>query len=165
MHQLDPRAITLRPFEILDQQWALLVAGSDRPNPMTVSWGGLGTLWNLPMVTAFVRPSRFTYGLLERESWFTLNVLPERYRDALQLCGSRSGRDTDKWAATGLTHHPSEKVPVPRVSQAELVLECRVVAVTDLRPEGFLDQSLERHYLDQDYHRVYFGEVLAAWQA
>jgi len=81
------------------------------------------------------------------------------------VCGSRSGRDLDKWAATGLTREPSAKVPAPRVAEAELALECRVLAVTDLRPEGFLDQSLESHYLDQDYHRVYFGEVLAAWQA
>ena len=103
MQRIDPAHLTLRPFEILDVEWALLVAGSERPNPMTVSWGGLGTLWNRPVATVYVRPTRHTFSLLEAEPSFTLNFLPEPFRGALDLCGSRSGRDLDKWKAAEQT--------------------------------------------------------------
>ena len=99
MRRTTPQDLLVRPFTILDQQWALLVAGSEHPNPMTVSWGGLGTLWDRPVATVYVRPTRFTFSLLGAEPFFTLNFLPEPYRAALDLCGSTSGRNTDKWQA------------------------------------------------------------------
>ena len=156
--------LAIRPFHILDKEWALLVAGREKPNPMTVSWGGFGTLWNRPVTTVFVRPTRYTFGLLNREPEFTLNFLPESMRPALDLCGSRSGRDGDKWAAGGITPEPSGVVKVPRVRGARLVLECRVLATLDLDPRRFLDPSIEDLYAAKDYHRVYLGQVLAVWE-
>jgi flavin reductase (DIM6/NTAB) family NADH-FMN oxidoreductase RutF len=163
MRRIEPAELTVRPFHILDTQWALLVGGRERPNPMTVSWGGLGTLWNRPVVTVYVRPTRFTYGLLEAHPEFTLCFLPPTMKAALDLCGSRSGRDTDKWAAAGLRAEPSAAVAVPRVAGATLALEGRVLASSDLDPTRFLDPKIESLYPQRDYHRVYLGEVVAAW--
>jgi flavin reductase (DIM6/NTAB) family NADH-FMN oxidoreductase RutF len=164
MRPVDLGTLSMQPFRLLDQQWGLLVAGVERPNPMTVAWGGFGTLWNRPVLTVFVRPTRFTFELLARDPFFTLSFLPDEWRDTLELCGTRSGRDTDKWAASGLVPEPSETIPVPRAAQAELAFECRVLATVDLDPKGFNDPSLEDLYPVSDYHRVYFGHVLAAWQ-
>lgn len=163
MRRVDPTELVLRPFELLDLEWALLVAGTDRPNPMTVSWGGLGTLWQRPVVTVFVRPTRHTYSLLEAHPEFTLNFLPEDRRDVLDLCGTRSGRDLDKWKASGLEKLPAERVAVPRVGGAELSLECRVLSTLDVDPSRFLDSEIQDLYPQRDYHRLFFGEVLAAW--
>jgi flavin reductase (DIM6/NTAB) family NADH-FMN oxidoreductase RutF len=165
MKRIDIGELALRPFRILDKEWALLVAGSEKPNPMTVSWGGFGTLWNRPVATVFVRPTRHTFGLLNIEPEFTLNFLPASMRPALDLCGSRSGRDGDKWAAAKITQEPSEAVKVPRVKGARCVLECRVVATLDLDPGRFLDPSIEDLYPARDYHRVFLGQVLAAWES
>ena len=165
MRRVSPQEVLVRPFAVLDREWALLVAGAERPNPMTVSWGGLGTLWNRPVATVYVRPTRFTFGLLEARSEFTLNVLGERHRKALDLCGTRSGRDTDKWRETGLGRVPGETVAVPRVAEAELALECRVLASFDLDPARFLDPAIEKLYPRADYHRAFLGEVLAVWAA
>ncbi len=163
MRRVQPDELTLKPFAVLDREWALLVAGRERPNPMTVSWGGLGTLWNRPVATVYVRPTRFTFSLLEAWPEFTLNVLGDRHRKALDLCGSRSGRDTDKWREAGLAQAPAETVAVPRVAQAELALECRVLATLDLEPGRFLDPAIAKLYPREDYHRLFVGEVLAAW--
>jgi flavin reductase (DIM6/NTAB) family NADH-FMN oxidoreductase RutF len=165
MHKLEPSELTIRPFHLLDEEWALLVGGAERPNPMTVSWGGFGTLWNRPVVTVYVRPTRFTYGLIEARPEFTLNFLPEAYRPALDLCGSVSGRDTDKWKAAGLEPVPSERIAVPRVAGAALSLECRVLSAIDVDPGRFLDPTLERLYPERDYHRAFLGEVLVVWRA
>jgi len=163
VRKITPQELLVKPFTILDEQWALLVAGSARPNPMTVSWGGLGTLWNRPVATVYVRPTRFTFSLLEAEPFFTLNFLAETHRAALDLCGSTSGRKTDKWREANLGRVPGEIVPVPRVAEAELALECRVLATLDVDPERFLEPALEELYAKKDYHRVFLGEVLAAF--
>ena len=163
MRRVAPQDLTVKPFAILDRDWALLVAGAERPNPMTVSWGGLGTLWNRPVATVYVRPTRFTFSLLEGHAAFTLNFLGARHRKALDLCGARSGRDTDKWRETGLAQAPGETVAVPRVAEAELALECRVLATLDLDPGRFLDPAIAKLYPREDYHRLFIGEVLAAW--
>jgi flavin reductase (DIM6/NTAB) family NADH-FMN oxidoreductase RutF len=160
---ISPHELSVRPFTVFDTQWALLVAGSARPNPMTVSWGALGTVWNRPVATVYVRPTRFTFTLLDAEPWFTLNFLPEALRPALDLCGARSGRDTDKWVATGLSRVAGETVPVPRVAEAELALECKILATLDLDPRRFLDPSVDSFYPASDYHRMFVGEVLAAF--
>ena len=165
MRRIDPADLTIRPFHILDREWALLASGAARPNLMTVSWGGLGTLWERPMVTVYVRPTRYTFSLLAERPEFTLNFMPPAARPALQLCGTRSGRDLDKWKAAGLTAEPSETIAVPRVAGARLALECRVVASLDFDPQRFLDAKIEKLYPNRDYHRVMFGELLAAWEA
>lgn len=161
MRHLDPQNLTLRPFQLLDKEWAILVGGVERPNPMTVSWGGMGTLWNRPMVTIYVRPTRFTYGLLEAHREFTLNFLDSDARDAMNVCGTESGRSEDKWKLSGLLPEPAERVQVPRVKGARLVFECRIAAYSDVDPSRFIDPSIGRLYPLSDYHRIYFGEVLS----
>ncbi len=163
VRELDPADLELRPFHVLDLEWALLVAGRERPNPMTVSWGGFGTLWQRPVVTVYVRPTRHTYSLLVAHPEFTLNFLPEELHDALDLCGTRSGRETDKWEAAGLGKSPGRRVAVPRVAEAVLSFECRVLATLDVDPRRFLEPEIEELYPARDYHRAFFGEVLAAW--
>ena len=165
MRRCEPAELKLRPFHLLDEEWALLVAGRERPNPMTVSWGGFGTLWNRPVVTVYVRPTRFTFGLLEAWPEFTLNVLPPALKGALELCGRTSGRDLDKWTAAGLSPEPAAAVAVPRVAGARLALECRVLSSVDLDPARFLDPAIERLYPLRDHHRIFLGEVVAAWVA
>lgn len=163
MKRIDAAALAVRPFHLLDKEWALLVGGRERPNPMTVSWGGLGTLWNRPVATVYVRPTRHTWGLLNEHPEFTLNVLPADRRPALELCGTKSGRDLDKWAAAGLAPEASEAVAVPRVAGARLAFECRVLATFEVDPARFLDPTIEKLYAAKDYHRVFLGEVVAAW--
>ena len=163
MRRIELSDLSLKPFDVLAREWALLVAGVERPNPMTVSWGGFGTLWERPVATVYVRPTRHTWKLLDEGAEFTLNVMSPDARPALELCGSRSGRDTDKWAAAGLAREPSAVVAVPRVGGARLSFECRTLATLDFDPTRFLEPRVERLYPKKDYHRVFFGEVLAAW--
>ena len=90
-------------FEMIGKEWMLVTAGDEsRFNTMTASWGGLGWLWNKPVAFVFIRPERYTHEFIEASTRLTLSFYPEECRKALQLCGTRSGRDTDKVAATGL---------------------------------------------------------------
>jgi flavin reductase (DIM6/NTAB) family NADH-FMN oxidoreductase RutF len=164
MRKVDPKELQVRPFHLLDEEWALLVSGKGKPNPMTVSWGGFGTLWHKPAVTIYVRPTRHTYALLNESDEFTLNFLPERFRSAMDFCGSRSGRDTDKWKETGFHMEKSETIAVPRIREARLAFECRVMAYQDFDPGKFVADDVEGNYPKKDYHRIYWGEPTCIWE-
>lgn len=145
---------------MIGKEWMLLTAGDEtKSNPMTVSWGALGVMWGKPSVTVYVRPQRYTKEFLDREGVFTLSVLKEDYRKALNVCGTVSGRDVeDKWAAAGLTPFMAEGVPA--VEEAELVLVCRVKYADTIKEEAFLDkEAAERWYPDGDYHTMYIAEI------
>jgi flavin reductase (DIM6/NTAB) family NADH-FMN oxidoreductase RutF len=163
MRRIEPAELRIRPFQLLDQEWALLAAGHPTTNLMTVSWGGFGTLWDRPVVTVYVRPVRHTFGLLNDHAEFTLNFLPPQLRPALDLCGSRSGREIDKWRATKLSPASSREVRVPRVAEAILAIECRILATLDIDPRRFIDRTVDEFYPERDYHRAFIGQVVAVW--
>ena len=155
--EITPKEMTGNPFARIGDQWMLVTAGNaEKANTMTASWGGLGVLWNKPVCFAFVRPTRYTYAFLEQQDRFTLSFFSEEYRQALRLCGTVSGRDTDKIADAGLTLRTDAQAPY--FDEAELVLVCRKLAVQDMDPTGFLDPAIAGLY-DNDYHRVYIGEI------
>ncbi len=157
---LDPKAIRANVFKLIGDDWMLITAGTLRRwNTMTASWGGLGVLWNKPVAFAFVRPTRHTYSFMERSSRFTLSFFAARYRQALLFCGTHSGREHDKAAATGLRPF-SPIAGTVSFRQARLILVCRKLYTTDLDPARFLDYRIDRNYPNKDYHRLYIGEIV-----
>ena len=102
--------LSVRSHHLWAEQWMLLTAGdfaAGKFNTMTVAWGSLGTMWAKPFAQVVVRPSRYTRGFMEAYDSFTLSAFPEEQREALNLLGTRSGRDGDKIAASGLTPESS----------------------------------------------------------
>lgn len=156
---IDPKELAENPISLIGDTWMLLTADDGtRCNTMTASWGGVGVLWNLPVAFTFVRPQRYTYSLMEHADTYSLSFLPEDYRPALRYCGSHSGRDEDKFAATGLSVF--EEAGTPCIEQARLVLICRKLHVTDFAADQFTDSSLLSHYKANDFHRQYVGEIV-----
>ena len=101
---MDLKNFNLAPLYTIDQEWALLTAGvEEKFNTMTISWGGLGTIWNKPVVTVYVRPNRYTYEFMENNEYFTISFYDKEYKDDLGILGSKSGRNLDKISLTKLT--------------------------------------------------------------
>ncbi len=167
---IDHRAISKDVWSLLSKDWMLVTAGSESKwNTMTASWGGFAVIWNLDLAIALVRPSRYTYEFMESSEGFTLSFLKEGIRAALNLCGSKSGRDCDKAREAGL-HAKSFAAPghSPRVAfeEARIVLACKKVYVQDFAEASFLDPSiLKQHYPKGDLHRAYFGRIEGAWSS
>ena len=161
--EIDPHELTDNVFRLIGQDWMLVTTGKREAfNTMTASWGGLGVLWNSPVSMIFVRPSRYTYEFIEREREYTLSFFGPEEKRALQICGSKSGRDIDKVKETGLT--PLFDQPAPYFEQARLVLVCRKLYTHDLDPAAFLDPAMMGSYKNGDYHRMYVGEIVKALQ-
>ena len=149
----------------IGKEWMLITARDEeqnRVNAMTASWGCLGVLWGKNICVCFVRPQRHTYKLLEAQERCSIAFVGEEWRDALRLCGSKSGRDTDKLAKAGL--HTERLDGVDVITEAETVLVCRKLYVDDLKKECFLDPSLLANYAAEDYHRVYVCEIEKAYR-
>ena len=156
--------LLVKSHYLWDKQWLLLTAGdfaAGHFNTMTVGWGSLGTMWGRPFAQVVVRPHRYTYGFMEQYDTFTLCTFPEEYRWAVNLLGTKSGRDGDKIAEAGLTPIGSTQIAAPGFAEAKLILECRKIYWDDLDPAHFVDPSIENHYAQKDYHRIYFGQILA----
>lgn len=163
LKRISPNEISQNPFELIDDDWFLLSAGDvDSFNTMTASWGGMGVLWNKPVVFCFVRPQRYTYKFMESNKLFTMSFFEDRYRDALSLCGKVSGRQTDKMKATGLKPFGSPEGSI-FYEQAKLMIECRKLYFSDITPENFLVNGIDANYPKKDYHRMYIGEIISVF--
>ena len=145
--------------KMISNDWALLTAGkSDDFNTMTVSWGGIGELWNKDVCFVFVRPQRYTYEFMEKNDYFSLSFFGGEYKKDLGICGSKSGRDIDKMAETGFIHVDlGESVGY---EQAKLNVVLKKLAYQDMKPDGFIDDSIMNNYANNDFHRVYVGEIV-----
>jgi flavin reductase (DIM6/NTAB) family NADH-FMN oxidoreductase RutF len=163
LKKISPNEISQNPFELIDDDWFLLSAGDvDSFNTMTASWGGMGVLWNKPVVFCFVRPQRYTYKFMESNKLFTMSFFDDRYRDALSLCGKVSGRQIDKMKATGLKPFESPEGSI-FYEQAKLMIECRKLYFSDITPENFLVDGIDANYPKKDYHRMYIGEIVSVF--
>ncbi len=161
---IEPNHFVARPCGLFDAQWLLLTCGDFAArdfNCMTISWGSLGTMWGVPFAQVVVRPQRYTFQFMEKYSTFTVCAFPERYRPALALLGSKSGREGDKLAEAGLTPAPATVVAAPGYAEAELVIECQKIYWSDFDPAHFVDRAIDPHYPAGDYHRSYFGQIAA----
>jgi flavin reductase (DIM6/NTAB) family NADH-FMN oxidoreductase RutF len=150
--------------QLFDKQWLLLASGdlSTRQfNAMTISWGSLGYMWGRPFVQVMVRPQRYTFEFMEHYPTFSVCAFPPEYRQALSLLGTRSGREGDKLGTAGLTPIAASCIQAPIFEEAELVIECRKIYWQDIDPNNFLNPDIAKNYPIQDYHRLYYGEILA----
>lgn len=161
---ISPNQIQGNPFELIGKDWMLITAGdANKCNTMTASWGQLGIMWNKPVAMAYIRPQRFTRQFVEEQARFTLSFFDgDRYRPALNLLGTKSGRDGDKIAEAGL--HTVLLDNTPAFEEAKLVLVCRKLYQADLQQPHFIDPALVgQYYPDKDFHRLYVGEIEQAY--
>lgn len=156
--EIKPDKMQGNIFDMIGRQWMLVTAGNvDNFNTMTASWGGAGILWGKPVAFSFIRPQRYTFQFLQKYDSYTLSFFNESYREALNICGSRSGRDTDKVKETGLT--PAYSGDAVYFDEAETVFICRKLYSQDLTIDGFNDKEIARTYKGDDFHRVFVGEI------
>ncbi len=113
-----------------------------KPNVMTIAWGGI-CCSKPPCVTISLRKATYTFDCIMQRKAYTLSVPSERYAREADYFGMASGRNADKFAATGLTAVRSELVDAPFIQEFPMVLECRLV-----------------HTFELGLHTQFVGEIL-----
>lgn len=153
----------------MDKGILLTTAANGETNTMVIGWGHIGIIWGRPTFCAYVRESRHTKTLLDKNGEFTVNVpLGAVDKNIVAVCGTKSGRDMDKFQELGLEAEPGMTVSVPGIRQLPLTLECKVLYQQDQDAKAIDTAVLDRYYTkgtrnDGDYHTVYVGEITAAY--
>ena len=157
--EINVRELPENAVSLIADRWMLVAAGNeDSYNMMTASWGALGEMWGKDIAVTVIRPTRYTYEFMEKEEYFTVSVFGDELKQQIHsVCGSKSGRDINKAEATGLTPVFDGGV---YFEQAQIVLVCKKIYVDDVKPENFADQSLDQKWYNNDYHRMYVGEIV-----
>jgi flavin reductase (DIM6/NTAB) family NADH-FMN oxidoreductase RutF len=141
MNRVD--AVTLAsPFP-----YALVVTVDEhgKPNIMGASWWTFTSArpW---MVAVAIGHSRYTHQCLEYCREFVLCFPSEEQAEAAWLCGTKSGRTTDKFDRGGFIALNAKFVKPPIIQGSTVALECKVI-----------------NQLECGDHTLYNGEVLASY--
>ena len=102
-----------------------------RPNAMTAAWAGI-CCSSPPCVAVSLQRPRYSHGNIMKGKAFTVNIPSEDHVKEADFFGIVSGKDTDKFAASGLTPVRASKVNAPCVGEFPVVLECRLLDSFDL---------------------------------
>lgn len=163
-------------FKALPKGILLTTEAEDCINAMTIGWGNIGIEWGVPTFTAYIRKSRFTYELIERTGEFTIcapygEKYSEQAKKILGICGSQSGRDTDKLAKVGAHIVDADEIRPPAIKELPLTIECRVVLSVE-QPAKYIPSKFKKFYPELpsdddekifDSHVAYFGEILKSY--
>ena len=141
----------------------LLVSSSGlngRVNAMTVGWALVGKAWNYPVLMVAVRPTTYTHELIEETNEFTVNVPRADMREIVAFCGKMSGRNVDKFTEKNIAIENGINVKSPMLSDCVAHYECNVFLKSKVVPELLPLNTREKHFRSQDYHTLYFGNIL-----
>lgn len=157
-------------LEALGKGILITTKADGKVNTMTIGWGKLGIEWGKPIFVAYVRESRYTMAMLEKNPEFTINVPVNGCdKNILAVCGTKSGRDMDKIQELNLTLEEPLTVSVPAIKELPLTLECKVIYKQEQDPAAINREATDRYYPknaqfpEGDYHTAYFGQITAAY--
>ena len=137
---------------------------NEKTNTMTIGWGSVSEYWGKNVLIVPVRQSRYTHEMLEKSESFSVSV--PRYNEIakeIAYCGTNSGRDVDKFAKCNFTAKPAKSISTPIVREAYLHYECKIIAKIDMTVDHIEKELAQNWYSTNDYHTLYFGEILECY--
>ena len=155
MEKIDYLQGTDNTISDIKSKGAFLVVKSEvdnRINTMTIGWASLGFMWGKPIMTVMVRKSRFTYQLIEEATSFTVSIPEDDLKGALKFCGTKSGRDFDKFEKCNLATISSKKVVSPIINIPGMHYECKIVCKSEMDPKLVYSKYKENYYKGNDFH-------------
>jgi flavin reductase (DIM6/NTAB) family NADH-FMN oxidoreductase RutF len=144
----------IKPYEYIEhfkRNTALLVSmdKNGKLNVMALDWKTIENFEGNPVIRAQVAYSRYTYKLLtEGVNEFTINIPSDKISHAVDISGSYSGRNIDKFKEAGLEIIPGNKTQVPTIKDSDLSYECQVIHSSKS---------------DMSSHHYFYGKILAAY--
>lgn len=163
MRDVDFMSVYGKVMKQIQQGAFLSVRAGDRLNTMTIGWATLGIAWRQPVMMVMVRDSRYTFGLIEQAADFTVSVPSGDMKKELAYCGTKSGRDVDKFKDCLLKTAKGRHTLSPIIQTPGVHFECKIVYKNAIDPAR-LARDYGPIYPEKDYHTLYFGEIVACYE-
>jgi flavin reductase (DIM6/NTAB) family NADH-FMN oxidoreductase RutF len=163
MRDIDFMSVYEKVMKQINEGAFLTVRAGDQLNTMTIGWATLGIAWRQPVMMVMVRNSRHTFGIIEKAADFTVSVPSGDMKKQIAFCGTKSGRDTDKFRECQLRTANSRHAVSPIIQTPGIHFECKVVYKNAIDPAQ-LTRAYDHLYPGKDYHTLYFGEILACYE-
>ena len=163
MKELDYMTIAEDNLKKIRKGAFLTVKAGQALNTMTIGWATFGIAWRQPVMMVMVRSSRHTFGIIEQAADFTVSVPSGDMKKEIAFCGTKSGRDVDKFRECRLNTANGKHVTSPVIQIPGIHFECRIVYKNAIDPVR-LARSYDSLYPEKDYHTLYFGEIVACYE-
>ncbi|MFW6008057.1 MAG: flavin reductase family protein [archaeon] len=139
----------------------LTVKNNNELNTMTIGWATIGIIWGKPVLMVMVRKSRYTYNLIENTGEFSVSfAFGDKMKKELNFCGTRSGRNYDKFEECSLITVPGDKIDTPLIKNCDLHYECKIRFKQAMNKDNLVQEFDNKFYGSGDYHTLYFGEIV-----
>lgn len=142
----------------------LTVKSGEAMNTMTIGWATFGVIWRRPILMVAVRCSRHTFGIIEAAGDFTVTLPAGDMHEETAFCGSKSGRDVDKFRKCNLETIAGRQVATPVIKTPGRHYECKIIYKSAMDPAHFDKGCDAAFYPEKDYHTLYFGEIMACYE-
>lgn len=164
MQKLQSMDIAKKAMDIIKKGAFLTVKAGEEINTMAIGWATIGHIWRKDVLMVPVRESRYTFGLIEKAENFTVSAPTSDNKKEVMFCGTKSGRDFDKFKECDLKIARSKYVDSPIIDIPGYHFECKIVYKTAMDPK-FLDSTCDdKLYSNKNYHTLYFGEIKACYK-
>jgi flavin reductase (DIM6/NTAB) family NADH-FMN oxidoreductase RutF len=164
MKDLDYMSVAEDSINKIKEGAFLTVKSGNALNTMAIGWATFGVVWGKPIMMVAVRSSRHTFGLIEAAKDFTVTVPAGDMRKEIAFCGTKSGRNVDKFKMCNLETAESGRVVSPIIKTQGRHYECQIIYKSAMNPAHFHKAYDSSIYPKKDYHTLYFGEILACYE-
>ncbi|MCP4687536.1 MAG: flavin reductase family protein [Desulfobacterales bacterium] len=163
MKKMDSMAAAEEAMAKIKKGAFLTVKAGDAFNTMTIGWAMIGHCWRKPILMIAVRDSRHTFGIIENAVDFTVSIPSGDMKKEIMYCGTKSGRDEDKYEACDLKLADGQTVVSPIIDVPGIHFECGIMFKSAMDPAHLLD-DFQALYPEKDYHTLYFGEIRECYE-
>ena len=122
----------------------------EESNILTIAWTGIINS-NPPMTYISVQPKRYSHDIIEKSGEFVINLVPVSLAKAMDFCGVRSGRDTEKFDVQGLTREKADTVSAPLIAESPVNIECRVKDIIRMPSHDMFMAEITAVHIDEKY--------------
>ncbi|MFX1252424.1 MAG: flavin reductase family protein [Promethearchaeota archaeon] len=126
---------------------------------ITLAWAGT-VCSDPPMVSISVRESRFSYQIINNSREFVINFPTIEMLDQVNLCGTKSGREIDKWEKCNFMRAKSKVVQTPSIAECPVNMECQVEQVIKLGSHDLFLAKVVALSIDDDWKNNKYPEML-----
>jgi len=149
------------PSSALYPNPVMLVSSSHegKDSIITLAWGGTCSS-SPPIVGIAIRKNRFSYDLIANSKEFVVNIPTTEMIEEVELCGTKSGRDIDKWKESKFTKKESTVVKTPFIQECPVSMECELKQIVELGTHDlFLGEVVALH-LDEEWKQEKYPNML-----